>query len=94
MKPRVKRKKTFTGCWTCRSRKIKCDGQKPSCERCQKANLKCDGYDIRLRWSPVITGDAGEGSWSSTGKTTGTNPDEEQYFQRRSVGMFYNWKNL
>ncbi|KAH3903665.1 Arg81p SCDLUD_001313 [Saccharomycodes ludwigii] len=49
-----KRSKTFTGCWTCRSRKVKCDLQKPNCQRCVKSNLNCGGYDIKLRWSPSI----------------------------------------
>ncbi|CCH62059.1 hypothetical protein TBLA_0G01130 [Henningerozyma blattae CBS 6284] len=44
------RNRTYSGCWTCRSRKIKCDQQKPQCKRCLKANLKCEGYNIRLTW--------------------------------------------
>lgn len=46
------RTRTFTGCWTCRYRHIKCDEQRPSCQRCAKAKRKCEGYNIRLSWSP------------------------------------------
>ncbi|KAB2569103.1 Arginine metabolism regulation protein II [Lasiodiplodia theobromae] len=45
-----KRTKTFTGCWTCRSRGLKCDGAKPHCERCQRSKRDCEGYGIRLHW--------------------------------------------
>ncbi|RHZ60128.1 uncharacterized protein CDV56_108443 [Aspergillus thermomutatus] len=45
-----KRTKTFTGCWTCRTRKIKCDEAKPSCRQCHEKGLVCDGYGARLQW--------------------------------------------
>ncbi|EUC35667.1 hypothetical protein COCCADRAFT_34908 [Bipolaris zeicola 26-R-13] len=42
---------TFTGCWTCRSRKIKCDErQKNGCAVCEKAGLECAGYSVNLSW--------------------------------------------
>ena len=50
----TRRSKTFTGCFTCRSRKIKCDLTKPQCEKCTRAGLICAGYDIKLRWSDPI----------------------------------------
>ncbi|CCD27204.1 Arg81p NDAI_0K00150 [Naumovozyma dairenensis CBS 421] len=52
MKPR--RAKTFTGCWTCRSRKVKCDLRRPNCSRCERSELQCGGYDIKLRWSKLV----------------------------------------
>ncbi|KIW46939.1 uncharacterized protein PV06_02559 [Exophiala oligosperma] len=42
--------KTFSGCWTCRARKVKCDANRPECNRCRKAELKCEGYGLRLYW--------------------------------------------
>ncbi|KAJ4518996.1 hypothetical protein HRR83_003698 [Exophiala dermatitidis] len=42
--------KTFTGCWTCRARKVKCDSTRPECGRCKKAGLACGGYDLKLYW--------------------------------------------
>ncbi|KAK6848841.1 hypothetical protein PG995_012674 [Apiospora arundinis] len=44
------RTKQFTGCWTCRRRRVKCDEAKPSCERCNRLNISCDGYGLRLTW--------------------------------------------
>ncbi|PIG88962.1 hypothetical protein AARAC_008440, partial [Aspergillus arachidicola] len=32
------------GCYTCRSRKVKCDETKPICLRCTKAKRRCEGY--------------------------------------------------
>ncbi|KAM3522953.1 hypothetical protein MY4038_008397 [Beauveria bassiana] len=37
--PRVR-----TGCWTCRSRHVKCDEVRPFCIRCRKGNRTCSGY--------------------------------------------------
>ncbi|KAL4986328.1 hypothetical protein BDW68DRAFT_129566 [Aspergillus falconensis] len=36
-----KHKRTRSGCFTCRSRRIKCDETRPICERCQKGNREC-----------------------------------------------------
>ncbi|RSM10825.1 hypothetical protein CEP52_003416 [Fusarium oligoseptatum] len=45
-----KRTKTFTGCWTCRARKIKCDEGRPTCRQCREKRVTCEGYDARLQW--------------------------------------------
>lgn len=45
-----KRRKTFTGCWTCRERHVKCDEQRPRCKRCVVGNFTCQGYGTRLTW--------------------------------------------
>lgn len=42
------RRRTKTGCLTCRKRRIKCDEGKPHCNRCIKTNRKCEGYKVRL----------------------------------------------
>ncbi|KAL4943300.1 hypothetical protein BDV06DRAFT_140679 [Aspergillus oleicola] len=36
-----KHKRTRSGCFTCRSRRIKCDESRPICERCRKGNREC-----------------------------------------------------
>ncbi|QFZ29767.1 putative arginine metabolism regulation II [Clavispora lusitaniae] len=46
-----RKSKTFTGCFTCRSRKIRCDLHRPQCLNCRKSDLTCSGYDIKLCWS-------------------------------------------
>ncbi|RDW90768.1 Zn(II)2Cys6 transcription factor [Aspergillus mulundensis] len=36
-----KHKRTRSGCFTCRSRRIKCDETRPVCDRCRKGNREC-----------------------------------------------------
>lgn len=45
------RTKTFTGCWTCRARRVKCDDERPHCRRCSRSGWQCQGYGLRLGWS-------------------------------------------
>ncbi|KAB8275402.1 fungal-specific transcription factor domain-containing protein [Aspergillus minisclerotigenes] len=45
-----KHTKTFTGCWTCRARRIRCDETKPQCLQCFRKGRKCEGYGVRLQW--------------------------------------------
>ncbi|RFU34176.1 hypothetical protein B7463_g2162, partial [Scytalidium lignicola] len=47
---RPTRTKTFSGCWTCRARHVKCDEQRPCCKRCLNSSLTCQGYGLRLSW--------------------------------------------
>ncbi|KAG5359572.1 putative transcriptional regulatory protein [Yarrowia sp. C11] len=44
MHKRQVRKRTKTGCMTCRKRRIKCDEAKPSCFNCAKSKRDCMGY--------------------------------------------------
>ncbi|CVK96114.1 uncharacterized protein FMAN_14000 [Fusarium mangiferae] len=46
-----RKSKTFTGCWTCRARRVKCDEVQPVCNRCTKARRICEGYGVRLTWT-------------------------------------------
>lgn len=77
-----KRAKTFTGCWTCRSRKVKCDLKRPNCERCEKSGLECGGYDIKLRWSKPVKFDQCGAQMPNT--PVGSMNDEPQY-RRRNI---------
>lgn len=43
-KKEIKRR-TKTGCLTCRKRRIKCDETHPICKNCQKSKRECLGYD-------------------------------------------------
>ncbi|KAI0012114.1 hypothetical protein F4779DRAFT_102479 [Xylariaceae sp. FL0662B] len=38
------------GCWTCKDRRKKCDGRRPSCYACERLGLECKGYQPRLLW--------------------------------------------
>ncbi|CAG9939625.1 unnamed protein product [Clonostachys rosea f. rosea IK726] len=55
-----KHSKSFTGCWTCRGRKVKCDELRPKCSQCTQKGLVCGGYDVRLQWITPETGDGSE----------------------------------
>jgi hypothetical protein len=43
------REPTSLSCHTCRSRRIKCDLARPSCQRCLKSGRDCQGYEKLLR---------------------------------------------
>lgn len=52
------RKLTSPRCWTCRSRKVKCDERQTNgCGVCERAALQCAGYGVNLCW---ITGKRSE----------------------------------
>ncbi|KAM5429360.1 hypothetical protein McanCB56680_003422 [Microsporum canis] len=42
------RKRTKTGCLTCRKRRIKCGEEKPRCNNCIKSKRECEGYGQRV----------------------------------------------
>ncbi|KAI0132752.1 hypothetical protein BJ170DRAFT_700503 [Xylariales sp. AK1849] len=42
------RKRTKTGCLTCRKRRIKCDEARPTCANCIKSKRQCEGYNQRV----------------------------------------------
>ncbi|KAM0721784.1 hypothetical protein Q7P37_002709 [Cladosporium fusiforme] len=44
------KKRSRTGCWPCKARKVKCGEEKPACQNCVKAGETCD-YSIRLNWN-------------------------------------------
>lgn len=83
-----KKTKTFTGCATCRSRKIKCDLGKPFCKRCEKSGLICAGYQINLCWSRPIKFDKYGYQIPNGSKEDGSPGGEvenERSFQRRNI---------
>ncbi|KAL2834473.1 hypothetical protein BDW59DRAFT_137925 [Aspergillus cavernicola] len=45
---KVARRRTKTGCLTCRQRRIKCGEEKPICKNCTKSKRECKGYAQRL----------------------------------------------
>ncbi|TVY68682.1 putative transcriptional regulatory protein [Lachnellula suecica] len=50
-KKEIKRR-TKTGCLTCRKRRIKCDEAHPACRNCQKSKRECLGYDPIFKPQP------------------------------------------
>lgn len=43
------KRRSRTGCWPCKSRKVKCGEERPVCQNCLKTGDTCD-YKIRLNW--------------------------------------------
>lgn len=88
---RKKKSKTFTGCFTCRSRKIRCDLQRPFCQNCKKAGFTCGGYNIKLRWLvPVKFRPNGRNPTQGPvvfEKDNENEPGTPEFFQRRHVGF-------
>ncbi|RPA77905.1 hypothetical protein BJ508DRAFT_163139 [Ascobolus immersus RN42] len=50
-KKEIKRR-TKTGCLTCRKRRIKCDEAHPTCNNCKKSKRECMGYDPVFKTTP------------------------------------------
>ncbi|KAF2727789.1 hypothetical protein EJ04DRAFT_593963, partial [Polyplosphaeria fusca] len=48
------RKRTKTGCLTCRKRRIKCGEERPTCANCIKSKRQCEGYNQRVVFKPPI----------------------------------------
>ncbi|EFW14660.1 hypothetical protein D8B26_000657 [Coccidioides posadasii str. Silveira] len=75
-----RRTKCFSGCWTCRSRRVKCDETTPLCQRCRQVGVQCEGYGIRLNWvhyrpTPSSDGtshDGHDGDQEDDGQAPGT----------------------
>lgn len=87
-----RKSRNFQGCWTCRSRKVKCDLAKPHCSRCIKANFKCAGYDIKLCWSDPMSIDQ-DNELTTIQDPNGKVSDESSY-QRRNIQAVPFPKNL
>lgn len=57
---KVSRKRTKTGCLTCRKRRIKCGEERPICNNCIKSKRHCEGYNQRVIFKPPAV------DWRST----------------------------
>jgi len=59
------RTRTRDGCWTCKTRRQKCDNARPTCQNCLSSGRECGGFEVRLRWG---TGIASRGKFSGAEK--------------------------
>ncbi|CAG9937153.1 unnamed protein product [Clonostachys rosea f. rosea IK726] len=75
-KPNV-RKRTKTGCLTCRKRRIKCDENRPTCNNCIKSKRTCEGYSKRVVFKAPIGSHPLQGPFGSVGYLQGTHPLSE-----------------
>jgi hypothetical protein len=51
MKRTLNSSKSHNGCQRCKTRKLKCDETRPSCQACNKDGAECPGYAPQLKWS-------------------------------------------
>lgn len=67
------RKRTKTGCLTCRQRRIKCGEEKPTCFNCIKSKRVCEGYSQRVVFKDDMNGaqqEAGAQNTSSSASSS------------------------
>ncbi|KAI9678334.1 MAG: hypothetical protein M1817_006280 [Caeruleum heppii] len=55
-KAKQSRKRTKTGCLTCRRRRIKCGEERPICNNCIKSKRNCEGYNQRVIFKDPMSG--------------------------------------
>ncbi|KAB5576563.1 hypothetical protein GE09DRAFT_626276 [Coniochaeta sp. 2T2.1] len=65
----VKHRRTRSGCYTCRNRRVKCDENRPVCERCRKGKRECVYPE-----PPAAKGASSGGSKDGTGPSQHTSP--------------------
>lgn len=68
-------------CWTCRPRRLKCDGGQPYCQKCKHRGVECLGYQKPLTWvsgvhtrGPMKNRGFGDDDGSSHAPSTATSP--------------------
>ncbi|KKZ59915.1 hypothetical protein EMCG_05301 [[Emmonsia] crescens] len=47
-----KQSKSRNGCVTCKTKRLKCDETKPTCQQCHRRNVTCGGYKKDFKWRP------------------------------------------
>jgi hypothetical protein len=52
LKAKLSRKRTKTGCLTCRKRRVRCGEERPICKNCIKSKRHCEGYYRRVVFKP------------------------------------------
>ncbi|KFX91784.1 hypothetical protein V490_05725 [Pseudogymnoascus sp. VKM F-3557] len=65
----VKHRRTRSGCFTCRNRRVKCDEGRPTCERCKKGSRECSYPET----APSKSGSSG----AKVGQSNLTPPSDE-----------------
>lgn len=86
-KKEIKRR-TKTGCLTCRKRRIKCDEGHPTCKNCQKSKRDCLGYDpiFKSQPGPAAIQPAPSGGSAPLPPMSGS---PSSYYPMPSVGQNY-----
>ncbi|KAF2836000.1 hypothetical protein M501DRAFT_940621 [Patellaria atrata CBS 101060] len=74
----VKHRRTRSGCYTCRNRRVKCDETHPICERCRKGNRDCI-YPDSTAQSKSSSSSSSSKHKASTQNEGGSSGDEETH---------------
>lgn len=64
----IKHRRTRSGCFTCRNRRVKCDEARPICERCKKGKRECN-------YPEPSKGTAASGSKEGTSRSEQASPN-------------------
>ncbi|KAK0650429.1 putative transcriptional regulatory protein C15D4.02 [Lasiodiplodia hormozganensis] len=88
------RKRTKTGCLTCRKRRIKCGEERPICNNCIKSKRHCEGYNQRVIFKPPIGDWPGSAPASTLPYHSGVIPGGRPVYQQpfpgpQAAGMPY-----
>ncbi|KAK9459331.1 uncharacterized protein V1516DRAFT_679602 [Lipomyces oligophaga] len=65
--PKEIKRRTKTGCLTCRKRRIKCDERHPMCFNCAKSKRVCLGYDPVFKTQRIVSAAAAAAAGVPTG---------------------------
>jgi len=71
-------------CWTCRSRRVRCTSEQPSCQKCDDRALVCAGYGPTkpVRWKQPTCKDAPPGRVVSQVSSQGLSPTLDVLMKR------------
>ncbi|KAH6611969.1 hypothetical protein C7974DRAFT_88510 [Boeremia exigua] len=72
----VKHRRTRSGCFTCRQRRVKCDEAHPTCDRCRKGGRECVYPDKESTQKSLRSGSKSDKS-SADGTSSPEDPAEE-----------------
>ncbi|KAI0014348.1 hypothetical protein F4779DRAFT_612642 [Xylariaceae sp. FL0662B] len=74
----VKHRRTRSGCYTCRSRRVKCDETHPICERCRKGKRECVYPEPSSAKGPSGSGTSKEPTSLSQGASPTSSQEEAE----------------
>ncbi|KAI8633347.1 hypothetical protein F5Y19DRAFT_296684 [Xylariaceae sp. FL1651] len=78
----VKHRRTRSGCYTCRSRRVKCDETHPICDRCRKGKRECVYPDPPAAKGSASTGTPKDAAATSQVASPESSPDEADDSER------------
>ncbi|CRG86865.1 hypothetical protein PISL3812_03877 [Talaromyces islandicus] len=84
--PRGPKRRTKTGCLTCRKRRIKCGEEKPRCNNCIKAKRECEGYTQRVIFKHAL-GPFGGGAFQSSAPLLPQQPQHHHHQYQYQPGQ-------